>query len=45
MLTTPQNKAIIPTAAPKPGSIPIIFATAQPNVAPTKNVGTISPPL
>ena len=43
-LTTPQNRAISPTAAPKAGSSPSSGATAQPNVAPMKKVGTISPP-
>ena len=44
-LTTPQNSAINPTAAPKEGSSPNNGATTQPKVEPTKKVGTISPPL
>ena len=44
-LVTPQNTATSPSAAPKPGFIPISGATVQPKVAPTKKQGTISPPL
>ena len=42
---TPQNSAVMPSAAAKLGSSPIRGANVQPNVAPMKNVGTISPPL
>lgn len=42
-LTTPQNKAMRPTAAPKAGSSPSRGATALPKAAPIKKVGTISP--
>ena len=45
VLTTPQNNATRPTAAPNPGSNPRYPPTIHPNVAPTKKVGTISPPL
>ena len=44
-LMTPQNSATSPTAAAKDGSIPSNGPTTQPKVAPTKKVGTISPPL
>ena len=43
--TTPQKKQTIPRAAANPGSIPMRPPATQPNVAPTKNDGTISPPL
>ena len=44
-LTTEQNIATSPIAAPNPVFNPIIDATRFPNVAPIKKVGTISPPL
>ena len=43
--TAPQNRHTSPTAAAKPGSSPSSPPKTQPNVAPIKNVGTISPPL
>src|SRR5699024_9471738 len=42
---TPQNSATIPTDALNDGEISAICPNRQPNVAPTKNEGTISPPL
>ena len=45
VFTTPQNKATRPIAALNPGSNPRYPPTTHPNVAPTKKVGTISPPL
>ena len=42
---TPQNTAAIPVAAHIEGEIPAICPKRHPNVAPTKNEGTISPPL
>ena len=44
-LTTPQNSAIRPSAAPKPGLNPKRLPKKQPKVEPMKKVGTISPPL
>ena len=44
-LVTPQKKAIIPQAAHKRGSNPIICPITHPNVAPMQKEGTISPPL
>ena len=41
----PQKVATSAMAAAKPGFIPSSGPTTQPKVAPTKNVGTISPPL
>ena len=43
--TAPQNTATSPTAAAKDGGSPSSPPAAQPNVAPTKNDGTTSPPL
>ena len=43
--TTPQNMAIIPTAAANPGSRPKREPATLPKVAPMKKEGTISPPL
>ena len=42
---TPQNTAIMPTAAQSDGEIPTIPPNRQPKVAHIKNDGTISPPL
>ena len=42
---TPQNSKTIPSAAPKGTDSPKIVAQNAPKVAPTKKVGTISPPL
>ena len=42
---TPQKTEIIPTAEQRDGENPKIWPNKQPNVAPTKNEGTISPPL
>ena len=42
---TPQKQATMPTAAAKPGARPSSGPITQPKVAPTKKVGTISPPL
>lgn len=42
---TPQNKLTIPHAAHRPTGNPKIGAKKLPSVAPTKSVGTISPPL
>ena len=44
-LVTPQNTLTIPHAAHKPTGSPNIGAKKLPSVAPTKRVGTISPPL
>ncbi len=44
-LVTPQNTLTIPQAAHKPIGRPNIGARKLPSVAPTKRVGTISPPL
>ena len=44
-LVTPQNTLTIPHAAHKPPGSPNIGAKKLPSVAPTKRVGTISPPL
>ena len=45
LLVQPQNRAIIPSAAPSCGGSPNSGATTQPKVAPVKKMGTISPPL
>lgn len=42
---TPQNTLTIPQAAQSPIGSPISGARKLPRVAPTKSVGTISPPL
>ena len=42
---TPQNTETIPQAAQRPIGSPNIGARKLPSVAPTNNVGTISPPL
>ena len=42
---TPANMAVMPMAAEKDGSRCNNGPTTQPNVAPTKKEGTISPPL
>ena len=42
---TPQNTLTMPQAAHKPTGSPNIGARKLPKVAPTKSVGTISPPL
>ena len=42
---TPQNTAIMPTAAQREGERPRSCPNRHPNVAPTKKDGTISPPL
>ena len=42
---TPQNTETIPIGAPKDEDKPKTGAITQPNVAPTKNEGIISPPL
>ena len=42
---TPQNTLTIPHAAHNPTGSPNIGAKKLPSVAPTKRVGTISPPL
>ena len=44
-LVTPQNTLTIPHAAHNPTGSPNIGAKKLPSVAPTKRVGTISPPL
>ena len=44
-LVTPQNTLTMPHAAHKPTGRPNIGARKLPSVAPTKSVGTISPPL
>ena len=44
-LVTPQNTLTIPHAAHKPIGSPNTGAKKLPRVAPTKSVGTISPPL
>ena len=44
-LVAPQNTAVIPTAEQSSGGNPIREEIAHPNVAPTKKLGTISPPL
>ena len=44
-LVTPQNTATMPHAAHMPVGSPNIGARKLPSVAPTKSVGTISPPL
>ena len=44
-LVTPQNTLVMPTAVQSTGEKPVIVPNRQPNVAPIKNVGTISPPL
>ena len=43
-LVTPQNTETIPQAAQSPTGSPKIGARKLPRVAPTKRVGTISPP-
>ena len=43
-LVTPQNTLTIPQAAHNPTGSPNIGAKKLPSVAPTKRVGTISPP-
>ena len=45
LLVQPQNSATMPSAAPSGAGRPSSGATAQPNVAPVKKIGTISPPL
>ena len=42
---TPQNTAVIPTAAHNEGDMPRMCPARQPKVAPMKKLGTISPPL
>ncbi len=42
---TPQKTLTMPTAAQRLGEKPIRFPKRHPKVAPTKKVGTISPPL
>ena len=44
-LTQAQNTAVSPKAAANPGSSPRSEPAKQPKVEPTKNTGTISPPL
>lgn len=44
-LVTPQNTLTIPHASHKPIGSPNTGAKKLPRVAPTKSVGTISPPL
>ena len=44
-LVTPQNTATMPHAAHMPVGSPNIGARKLPSEAPTKSVGTISPPL
>ena len=44
-LVTPTNRAAVPQAAQRAGSIPKSCPAAAPKVAPTHMVGTISPPL
>ena len=44
-MVTPQNTLTIPQAAHKHIGRPNIGARKLPSVAPTKRVGTISPPL
>ena len=41
---TPQKTAAIPQAAASAGDRPVICPNRHPKVAPTNNVGTISPP-
>ena len=43
-LVTPQKTAIMPAAAENSGGNPTSGPTVQPNVAPMKKAGTISPP-
>ena len=45
LLVTPQNTEPSPTAAHIDGDKPIIEPNTEPNEAPIKNDGTISPPL
>ena len=45
LLVQPQNSATMPSAAPSCGGRPSSGAATQPNVAPVKRIGTISPPL
>ena len=45
LLVQPQNSATMPSAAPSCGGRPSSGAATQPNVAPVKKIGTISPPL
>ena len=42
---TPQNTETMPMAAHSGALAPVRMANRQPNVAPVKNEGTISPPL
>ena len=42
---TPQKTAAMPTAVQRVGEKPDRFPNRQPNAAPVKNDGTISPPL
>ena len=42
---TPQKTAAMPTAVQSVGEKPDRFPNRQPNAAPVKNDGTISPPL
>ena len=44
-LLAPQNTPANPRAAPKPAGMPSSGAATQPKVAPTKKLGTTSPPL
>ena len=44
-MVTPQKTALMPTAAQRDGAKPVRFPNRHPNVAPTKKLGTISPPL
>ena len=44
-LLAPQNTPANPRAAPKPAGMPSSGVATQPKVAPTKKLGTTSPPL